>query len=146
MRKYNTKAYNTMIFKLKRCYYSLSTGSYLASVPYSTWKPQRVVCGWPKPSLLSSVKRGKISSNSATVEANKFVRPHQSRTHKYIINACCNGAQSTRSLIDTGGGYQLWSSKYENRSLSLLPIRYSPLSPSCSARSRIEPTSDPLLT
>jgi hypothetical protein len=86
------------------------------------------------------VKWGKLSSNSATVEATKFMRSHKSRMRKYIINACCNGAQPTRSLIYTGGGYHLQSSKYENRPISLLPIRYSPLSPSCPTRSRIEPT------
>jgi hypothetical protein len=37
-------------------------------------------------------------------------------------------------------GLPPWSSEYENRPLSLLQIRYSPLSPSCPARSRIETT------
>jgi hypothetical protein len=37
------------------------------------------------------------------------------------LNACCNRAQSTRSLIDTGGGYHLRSSEYENRPLSTFP-------------------------
>jgi hypothetical protein len=70
----------------------------------------------------TSVKWGKLLSNSATVEAIKFVGPHNSHIHQYIINACCNGAQLTWSLIDTGGDYHLWSSKYKNRPLSLLPI------------------------
>jgi hypothetical protein len=34
------------------------------------------------------------------------------------LNACCNRAQPTQSLIDTGGGYHLRSSEYENRPLS----------------------------
>jgi hypothetical protein len=91
-------------------------------------------------SLLSSMKRGKVSSNSATVEATKFMWLHISHMLHYVINACCNGAQLMQSLIDTGGGYHLRNSEYENRPLSLLPIRYSPLSPSCPARSHIEPT------
>jgi hypothetical protein len=43
-------------------------------------------------------------------------------------------------------GYYLRSTEYENRPLSLLPIQYSSLSPSCPARSRIEPTKNPSLT
>jgi hypothetical protein len=34
------------------------------------------------------------------------------------LNACCNMAQPTWSLIDTRRGYHLRSSEYENRSLS----------------------------
>jgi hypothetical protein len=37
------------------------------------------------------------------------------------LNDCCNRAQLTRSLIDTGGGYHLQSSKYENRPLLTFP-------------------------
>jgi hypothetical protein len=37
------------------------------------------------------------------------------------LNACCNRAQLTRSLVDTGGGYQPQSSEYKNRSLSTFP-------------------------
>jgi hypothetical protein len=31
---------------------------------------------------------GKVSSNSVTVEATKFMGPHKSRMRQYIINAC----------------------------------------------------------
>jgi hypothetical protein len=64
-----------------------------------------------------------------TVEATKFVGPHKSRMHRYIINACCSGAQLTRPLIDTGGGYHCRSSKHENRPFSPFPsgILYFPL-------------------
>jgi hypothetical protein len=34
------------------------------------------------------VKLGMISSNSMTIEATKFVGPHKSSMHQYIINAC----------------------------------------------------------
>jgi hypothetical protein len=84
-------------------------------------------------SLLSSVKRHKVSSNSVTVEATKFMGFHISHMRQYIINPCCYRAQPVWSFIDTGKGYHLWSSKYENIPLSFLPIRYSPLSPSCPA-------------
>jgi hypothetical protein len=97
-------------------------------------------------SLLSFVKRGKVSSNSVTNEATKFAGPHKSHMLQYIINACCNRAQPMRSLIDTSGGYHLRSSEYENRPFSLLLIRYSPLSPSCPTQSRIEPTRNTSLT
>jgi hypothetical protein len=97
-------------------------------------------------SLLSSIKRGKISSNLVIVKATKFTGHHKSHMCKYIINAYCNRAQPMRSLIDTGRSYHLRSSEYENRPLSLFPIRYSPLSPSCPARSRIEPTRNLSLT
>jgi hypothetical protein len=92
------------------------------------------------------VKLGKLSSNSATVKATKFAGPHKSHMHQYIIDACCNGAQLPWSLINIGGGYDLQSSEYENRPLSLLPIWYSPLSPSCPSRTHIEPTMNPSLT
>jgi hypothetical protein len=69
----------------------------------------------------TSVKQGKVLSNSAIVEATKFVRPHKSRMRQYIINACFNGAQPTWSLIDIGGGYHLQSSEYENSPLSPFP-------------------------
>jgi hypothetical protein len=54
-------------------------------------------------SLLSSVKQGKVSSNSVTFEATKFVGLHISCMLQYISNACCNGSQPTRSLINTSG-------------------------------------------
>jgi hypothetical protein len=58
------------------------------------------------------------------------------------INLACDntirnfltGAKTTQSLIDKVRGYQLQSSEHDNRSLSALPIRYSPLSPSFPAR------------
>jgi hypothetical protein len=94
----------------------------------------------------TSVKRDNVLSKSVTVEATKFIEPHKTRMRQYIINVCCNGTQSMWPLIDTSRGYHLRSSKYENRPLSLHHIRYSPLSPSCPTRSRIEPTRSPSLT
>jgi hypothetical protein len=37
------------------------------------------------------------------------------------LNACCNRAQPTWSLIDSGEGYHIRSSEYENRPLSSFP-------------------------
>jgi hypothetical protein len=97
-------------------------------------------------SLLSSVKWGKLSSNSVTVELLSLRDPNNSHMRRYIINAYCNKAQPMRSLIDKGGGYHLRSSEYENRPLSLILIRYSPLFPSCPTQSRIGPIRNPSLT
>jgi hypothetical protein len=97
-------------------------------------------------SLLSSMKRGKISSNSVTVEATKFAGFQMSHMCQYIINACCNRAQLTRSLVDAGEGYHLRSFEYEKGPLSLLPIWYSSLSPSCPTWSCIGPTKNPSQT
>jgi hypothetical protein len=73
-----------------------------------------------------------------TIEATKFVGAHKSHMCQYIINACCNKAQPTRSLIDTGRGYHLQSYKHENIPLIALPIWYSPLSHSFLAWSHIK--------
>jgi hypothetical protein len=49
---------------------------------------------------------------------------------QYSLNLLTE-AKMMQSLIDSGGGYHLQSSKHENTPLSALPIWYSPLSPSC---------------
>jgi hypothetical protein len=72
-------------------------------------------------SLLSSVKWGKLSSNSATVELLSLRYPHKSHMRHYIINAYYNMAQLMQSLIDTRGGYHIRSSEYENMPLSPFP-------------------------
>jgi hypothetical protein len=62
-------------------------------------------------SLLSSMKRGKVSSNSTTVKLLCFwgdYSPYASVHNSKLVA----GAQPTRSLIDTSRGYHLWSSKY----------------------------------
>jgi hypothetical protein len=77
--------------------------------------------GGPNTIPMSSVKYSGVSSNSATVEATKIAGPNKSCMHQYKLNGCCNRAQLMRSLIDTGEGYHLRSSKYENRPLSTFP-------------------------
>jgi hypothetical protein len=57
-------------------------------------------------SLCTSVKRGKVSSNSTTVKATKFVGPHKSRMCQYTTQSCSPGPDD-RSLIDTGRGYHI---------------------------------------
>jgi hypothetical protein len=77
------------------------------------------------------MKWGKVSSNSATVEATKFAGNYKSHMRQYIINACCNRAQPMQSLIDIGGGYHLHSFEREHRPLSPFPssILHFPLIP-----------------
>jgi hypothetical protein len=53
----------------------------------------------------TSVKQGKVSLNSMTHEATKFVGLHISHMHQYIIKCLFIWTQSTWALIDTGGGY-----------------------------------------
>jgi hypothetical protein len=44
------------------------------------------ISGWPiYYHGIHHCRRVEVSSNSATVEANKFVRPHKSCMHQYII-------------------------------------------------------------
>ena len=77
---------------------------------------------------------GRVSSDSATLSATRLTRPHKPtciNTIQYLLIE----AQPTRSLIDSGGGYHLRSFEHDNRPLPDLPIRYSPLSPNCPARS-----------
>jgi hypothetical protein len=77
-------------------------------------------------SLLSSAKWGKVSSNSATVEATKFTGLHISHLRQYIINAYSNGAQLTWSLIDTGRGYHFQSSEDEKKTTLTPSIHIEP--------------------
>jgi hypothetical protein len=134
---WDTKA--TRVTTFRDDYQRVGTRSYLALVPSSTW----YLNGYPwvaqTLSHYTSVKQDKVSSNSMTVKATKFVGPQKSCMRQYIINACYNRAQPTRSLIDTSSGYHLWSFEHENTPLTILPIRYSPLSPSCPIRSQIVP-------
>jgi hypothetical protein len=66
--------------------------------------------GDPHTITKSPVKYGGVSSNSATVEATKFMRPNKFCIRQYIINVCCNKAQPMWSLIDTGGSYDVGAS------------------------------------
>jgi hypothetical protein len=70
--------------------------------------------GGPNTISMSSVKYSGVSSNSAIVDATKFAGPHKSLIHQYT---------------NTGGGYHLQSSEYENRPLPtfLFGILHFPL-------------------
>jgi hypothetical protein len=49
--------------------------------------PHWASMGSPHTIPYTSVRYGKVSSNSATVEATKFAVPHKFLMHQYIINA-----------------------------------------------------------
>jgi hypothetical protein len=92
-------------------------------------------------SLFTSVRYGRIASVSVTHDATKFVGPHKYCMRWYIIKRLFIWTQSTRALIDTGGGYHIQIFEFMIQTTLNLPIQYSPLSPNCPARSQVMPTS-----
>jgi hypothetical protein len=70
----------------------------------------------------TSVKSSGVSSNTATVEATKFVGPHKSHMHQYIIKCLFIWTQPARALNDTGGGYHLGALNLRSRLLSTFPF------------------------
>jgi hypothetical protein len=72
-------------------------------VPSSTWKPRRVVCGWPEHYL--NVIREVQWGCHPTQRLSKLLRlrdPINPLCASTQLNTCCNRAQPTWSLIDTG--------------------------------------------
>jgi hypothetical protein len=93
-------------------------------------------------SRYTSVKRGKVTSNSSTHKATQF------RDSKCPI--CVSTFQMFVHPDPTDAGLNRhrrrlppWSSEYQIRPLPFLPIQYSPFSPNCPARSPIMPTIRP---
>jgi hypothetical protein len=56
-------------------------------------------------SLILSMRYGRVSSNSATDEANKFAGPQKSHMRQYTTQSLFIRTQPVHALIDTGGGY-----------------------------------------
>jgi hypothetical protein len=86
----------------------------------------------------TSVRRGKVSPNSLTHKATQFGGS--------ICPVCVSTIQMLHHQGSTNTGLNRhrrglppWSSKYQIRPLSFLPIQYSPFSPNCPARSPIMP-------
>jgi hypothetical protein len=83
-----------------------------------------------------SMKRGKVSSNSSTHEATQFgdsICPVCVSTFQILVHS---------DPTDTGfnqhrWGLPPWSSEYQIRPLTFLPIQYSPFSPNRPIRSSI---------
>jgi hypothetical protein len=89
-------------------------------------------------SRVSPVRYGRVSSNSATVKASKFVRPHK------ILYAPVHNSNLliwARWSVLNRHRWRLppWCSECQIRPLILLPIQYSPFSPNFPARSPIMP-------
>jgi hypothetical protein len=122
----------TRVATFRDDYQRVRAGSYLTLVPSSTRKAHQVVRGVAR--TLSSVKRGKVSSNSATTKLLSFqghycpyASVHNSKlvaggTTDVVLNWHRRGLPPSELRISCGP-------------LSLLPIQYSPLFPSCPAQS-----------
>jgi hypothetical protein len=86
----------------------------------------------------TSVKQGKVSSNLSTHEATQFgdsIYPIYINTFQMLVHSDPTDAGLNRHRR----GLPPWSSEYQIRPLSFLPIQYSPFSPNCPARSSIMP-------
>jgi hypothetical protein len=88
--------------------------------------------------LLSSMRYGRVSSNSMTDEGSMFARP-QKIPYAPVHNS--NFLTGARRFVLNRHRWGLLpqSSKHENWPLPDLLIRYSSLSPNCPARSHIKP-------
>jgi hypothetical protein len=83
----------------------------------------------------TSWRYGRVSSNSATVEATKFAGPHKYHMHQYIIELVHWAKRSILNRLRQTippSKLQIWKFSTLN-----LPIRYSPLSPNCPTWSHI---------
>jgi hypothetical protein len=96
------------------------SGSHLSLVHVIHVIPLRAIRVWPihYPSI-HHCRRGEVSSNSVTGEVTKFVGPHKSLMHQYIINLAHRGQTIGPQLTQAGLPPQ--SSEYENSSLSSFP-------------------------
>jgi hypothetical protein len=86
----------------------------------------------------TSLKRGKVSSNSSTHETTQFgdsIRLVCVSTFQMVVHSDPTDAGLNRHRR----GLPPWSSEYHIRPLILLPIQYSPFSPNCPTRSPIMP-------
>jgi hypothetical protein len=79
----------------------------------------------------TSMRKGGVPSNSATVEGTKFAGPYKSHMRQYIIKCLFIQTQPMWALIDTGGGYHLAALNLWSRPLSTFPssiLRFSLIS------------------
>jgi hypothetical protein len=93
-------------------------------------------------SSYTSVKWGKVSSNSSMHEATQF--------RDSICPVCISTFQMLVQQVSTDLGLNRhrrglppWSSEYQIRPIPFLPIQYSPFPPNCTTRSPIMPTIRP---
>jgi hypothetical protein len=86
----------------------------------------------------TSMKRGKVSSNSSTHKATQFgdsICLVCVSTFKCLLIR----TQPTQALTDIGRGHHLRAPNIRSDHSPSLPIQYSPFSPNCPARSPIMP-------
>jgi hypothetical protein len=90
-------------------------------------------------SRVSSMRCGRLSSNSVTVKASKFAGSHKipyAPVHNSNLLT-----EAKRSVLNWHRHWlPPWSSEYQIRPLLFLPIQHSPYFPNCPARSPIMPT------
>jgi hypothetical protein len=89
-------------------------------------------------SRVAPIRYGRVSSNSVTIKASKFVGPHKI---PYALVHNSNLLIRARRSVLNRHMQELphWSSEFQIKSLILLPIQYSPFSSNCPARSPIMP-------
>jgi hypothetical protein len=90
-------------------------------VPSSTWKPRRVIRGGLNTIPMSSVKYSGVSSNSATVNATKFVGPHKFRVRQYTTQYLLQQGTTDAIINRHRRWLPPWSSESDIRPLSSFP-------------------------
>jgi hypothetical protein len=95
-----------------------SSRAHCTLVPSSTWKPRRLSMGGPNTIPMSSMKYSGESSNSATVDATKFVGPHKSRMCQYTTQCLLQQGTTDAVLNRHRRGLPPWSSESDIRPLS----------------------------
>jgi hypothetical protein len=89
--------------------------------PSSMRKPRWVVRGWLNTIPMSSVKYSGVSSNSATLEATKFVGLQKSHMYQYITQCLLQQGTTDAVLNRHRRGLPPLSSKFDIRPLSSFP-------------------------
>jgi hypothetical protein len=89
-------------------------------------------------SRCTPVRYGRIASVSVTHETTQFAGPHKI-LYAPVHNSNFLTEAKWSVLNRHWWGLPSWSSEFQIRSLPFLPIKYSPFSPNCPARSHIKP-------
>jgi hypothetical protein len=90
-------------------------------------------------SLVSPTWYGRVSSNSATDEASKFVRPQKIPYAPVHNSKLAHSDPTGAGLNRHRQGLPPWSFEFQIKPLPFLSIQYSPFSPNCPAQSPIMP-------
>jgi hypothetical protein len=113
-------------------------GSYLTLVPFSMRMPWWTHHEWPDTVLYDIHKDVRYRPTQWHMKLLSLWDPRIPYALVHNSNLI-HSDPTDAALIDSSGGYHPGTLNF--RSLTLLPIQYSPLSPNCLARSPIMPTS-----